>query len=128
MTPLDETASRHGEANPDEADETPEPTTEIISPNVLETRSLTRARRNLLREQKKTDTTPLDVTASKHGEANPDQVDETPEPTTEIILPNVSLSNLSCLRPSLPVSFFFILVVGFVLIMSGFMSESWSVF
>ena len=53
MTPLDETASRHGEANPDEADETPEPTTEIISPNVLETRSLTRARRNLLREQKK---------------------------------------------------------------------------
>ncbi|KAL0661204.1 hypothetical protein Bca4012_098041 [Brassica carinata] len=102
MTPLDETASRHGEANPDEADETPEPTTEIISPNVLETRSLTRARRNLLREQKKTDTTPLDVTASKHGEANPDQVDETPEPTTEIILPNVSLSNLSCLRPSLP--------------------------
>ncbi|KAG2250598.1 hypothetical protein Bca52824_080734 [Brassica carinata] len=71
MTPLDETASRHGEANPDEADETPEPTTEIISPNVLETRSLTRARRNLLREQKKTDTTPLDVTASKHGEANP---------------------------------------------------------
>ena len=75
-----------------------------------------------------TDTNPLDETASRHSEANPDQADEIPEPTTKIILPNVSLSNLSCLRPSLPVSFFFILGVGFVLIMSGFMSESWSVF
>ncbi|KAF3595042.1 hypothetical protein DY000_02025013 [Brassica cretica] len=100
--PLDETAYRHGEANPDEANETLEPTTENISPNVSETRPRTRARRNLLRDQKKTDTTPLDETASKHSEANPDQADEIPEPTTKIILPNVSFSNLSCLRPSLP--------------------------
>ncbi|CAN7057310.1 unnamed protein product [Brassica rapa subsp. trilocularis] len=88
---------------------------EIISPNVSETGPLTQARRNFLREQKKTDTTPLDETSSRHGEANSDQADENPEPTTEII----SLSNLSCLRPSFPVSFFFILVVGFVLIMFG---------
>ncbi|CAF1999329.1 unnamed protein product [Brassica napus] len=108
--PLDETASRHSEANPDQADETPEPTTEIISPNVSETRPLTRARINLLREQKKTDTTPLDETASRHSEANPDQADETPEPTTEIILPNVSLLNLSCLTPSLPFWYLTVLI------------------
>ncbi|CAN6910202.1 unnamed protein product [Brassica oleracea] len=39
---------------------------------------------------------------------------------TEIILPNVSLSNLSFLRPSLPISFFFILVV---VLISALLSE-----
>ncbi|KAG2255668.1 hypothetical protein Bca52824_074962 [Brassica carinata] len=55
-TPLHETASRQGEANPDQTQQdTKEPMNENISQNISDTQRLTRARAKNLREQNKTD-------------------------------------------------------------------------
>ncbi|KAF2591279.1 hypothetical protein F2Q70_00038664 [Brassica cretica] len=53
-TPLHETASRQGEANPDQTQQdTKEPMNENISQNISDTQRLTRARAKILREQNK---------------------------------------------------------------------------